>query len=104
MPIEFRDATLAEYPRVSDFLDKHWFKGHVYTRMRPLFDWTFHRSGYWPENTYSLSLGLDGNELFGILGGIPFTWNQFGQTSKAVWIVNYVLRADYRKGATRSEE
>jgi hypothetical protein len=100
MAIEFRDATLQEYPQISDFLDQHWSKGHVYTRMRPLFDWSFHRTGHWDANTYSFSLALDGSELIGILGGIPFTLNQFGQSSKAIWIVNYVVRADYRKGAT----
>jgi len=100
MPVEFRYATLGEYQRVSDFLDQHWAKGHVYTRKRDLFDWTFHRSGHWDTNTYSFSLALDGSELVGILGGIPFTLNRFGETSKAVWIVNYVVRIDYRKGAT----
>ena len=42
---------------------------------------------------------MDGPELVGILGGIPFTLNQFGKSSKAVWIVNYVIRPDRRKGA-----
>ena len=100
MPVEFRYATVGEYQRISDFLDQHWAKGHVYTRMRRLFDWTFHRSGHWDPNTYSFSLAVDGGELVGILGGIPFTLNRFGETSKAVWIVNYVIRVDYRKGAT----
>jgi hypothetical protein len=100
MSVEFRFARLDEYQQVSDFLDQHWATGHVYTRMRNLFDWTFHRPGHWDPETYSFSLAVDGGELIGILGGIPFTLNRFGETSKAVWIVNYVIRVDHRKGAT----
>ena len=100
MAIDFRYAKLDEYQRVSDFVDQHWAHDHIYTRSRPLFDWTFHRPGHWDPDSYSVSLALDRDELVGILGGIPFTMNQFGQTSKSIWIVNYVIRADYRKGAT----
>lgn len=100
MAVEFRYATLDEYPQVSSFIDQHWSSGHVYTRMRKLFDWTFHREGHWDPATYSVSLAMNGGELVGILGGIPFTFNRFGIASKAVWIVNYVVRADHRKGAT----
>jgi len=100
MAVEFRYANLNEYQRVSDFIDQHWLKGHIYTRNRALFDWTFHRAGHWDADSYSVSLGLDGNELVGVLGGIPFTMNQFGAATKAIWIVNYVMREDYRKGAT----
>ena len=100
MPVEFRYATLDEYPRISAFLDQHWARSHVYTRMRSLFDWTFHRGSHWDEHSYSFSLAEDGGELVGILGGIPFTLNAFGRASKAIWIVNYVVRADYRRGVT----
>jgi hypothetical protein len=68
--------------------------------MRSLFDWTFHRGSHWDEHSYSFSLAEDGAELVGILGGIPFTLNRFGRSSKAIWIVNYVVRADYRRGVT----
>src|SRR6202790_1450058 len=100
MTVEFRYAALDEYAGISDFLHQYWAKDHVYTRARALFDWTFHRPGHWDPDTYSFSLAVDGDELVGILGGIPFTLNQFGETSKAVWIVNYVIRPDHRKGTT----
>ena len=65
-----------------------------------MFDWSFRRPGNWElPNSYSFSVAVDGSELVGILGGVPFTLNQFGKASKAVWIVNYVIRPDYRKGA-----
>jgi hypothetical protein len=73
MAIEIRYAHLNEYPQISRFLDNHWAKNHVYTRERDLFDWTFHRPGHWCADKYSMSVALDGNELVGILGGIPFT-------------------------------
>ena len=41
----------------------------------------------------------DNGELAGILGGIPFKFNQFGRTSNGMWIVNYVIRPDHRKGS-----
>ena len=88
MSLEFRYITLDEYPRVSQFLDEYWAKNHIYTRDRRLFDWSFHRAGHWDPASYSFSLALDGSELVGILGGIPFTLNRFGESSKAVWIVN----------------
>jgi hypothetical protein len=99
MAVEFRYANLDEYPRISAFLHEYWANNHIYTRDRKLFDWSFHRPGHWDPNTYSFSLAVDGPELVGILGGIPFTLNQFGKSSKAVWIVNYVIRPDRRKGA-----
>ncbi len=99
MAVEFRFANFDEYPRISEFLNEFWAKNHIYTRDRALFDWTFKRPGHWDPSTYSFSLAVDGSELVGILGGIPFTLNRFGQASKAVWIVNYVIRPDYRKGA-----
>ena len=100
MAIEIRYANLDEYPQISQFIDNHWAKNHVYTRERELFDWTFHRPGHWGPDKYSLTVAVDGNELVGILGGIPFTLNQFGKSSKGIWIVNYVIRYDYRRGAT----
>jgi|HubBroStandDraft_6_1064221.scaffolds.fasta_scaffold172663_2 hypothetical protein len=99
MAVEFRYATLNEYQRISDFLGQYWAQGHVYTRMRDLFDWTFRRPGLWDPETYSFTVAVDGGDLVGILGGIPFTLNRKGHFSKAVWIVNYVVRPDYRKGA-----
>jgi hypothetical protein len=62
-----------------------------------LFDWTF-RSELWPEPGYCFSMAEDNGELAGILGGIPFEFNSFGKTSPGVWIANYVIRPDHRKG------
>jgi hypothetical protein len=98
MSMQFRFAKADEYPAISEFLDTHWAKGHVYTRDEELFRWTFLRANHWDDDGYSFALAEDNGELVGILGGIPFVMNAFGQKAKAVWIVNYVIRPDHRKG------
>jgi hypothetical protein len=98
MNIQFRYANFDEYPRVSQFLDQHWAKNHVYVRERRLFDWTFRRDGHLESEAYSFVIAENGNEIVAILGGIPFTFNCLGKTSKAVWIVNYAVRPDHRRG------
>ena len=98
MNIQFRYANFDEYPRVSQFLDQHWAKNHVYVRERRLFDWTFRRDGHLESEAYSFVIAENANEIVAILGGIPFTFNCLGKTSKAVWIVNYAVRPDHRRG------
>jgi hypothetical protein len=98
MSINFRYANVDEYPRVSEFLNEHWAKNHIYVRERPLFDWTFLRNGQREEGKYSFAVAEDGGEIVAILGGIPFTFNCLGKSSEAVWIVNYAVRPDHRRG------
>ena len=98
MSMQFRFAKSDEYPAISEFLHTHWAKGHIYTRDEELFRWTFGRSNHWDDDGYSFALAEDNGELVGILGGIPFVFNAFGKKSKGVWIVNYVIRPDHRKG------
>jgi hypothetical protein len=97
--LEFRFARLDEYSRISAFLDEFWARNHVYCRQRDLFDWTFRRSEQWPSDTYSFALAEDSGALAGILGGIPFEFNRFGAASQGVWIVNYVISPNHRKGS-----
>jgi hypothetical protein len=99
MGLDFRFAQLDEYPRISSFLHKYWAQDHVYCRMPDLFDWTFRRADRWDPQLYCFAVAEDAGELAGILGGIPFRFNQFGQSSNGMWIVNYVIRPDHRKGS-----
>jgi len=99
MALDFRFARLDEYPRISGFLHEFWAQNHVYCRMRDLFDWSFHRTDQWDHESYSFAVAEDNGELAGILGGIPFKFNQFGRSSNGMWIVNYVIRPDHRKGS-----
>ena len=98
MAVTFRFARGDEYARIARFLDTFWAKDHVYCRRQDLFQWTFQRRGYWPEDQYSFALAEDGDQLAGILGGIPFSFNAFGKVSRGVWIVNYVISPEHRKG------
>lgn len=100
MGIDFRFAETSDYDRISEFLASHWAEDHVYTRDRALFDWTFGRRSHWVGSGYSFALAEEHGEVVGTLGGIPFTFNDRGRTSEGVWIANYALRPDYRKGAT----
>lgn len=100
MTVEFRYARHDEYPRISQFLDVYWAKNHVYVRLPQLFEWTFGRKNLWEHDGYSFALAEDKGEIVGILGGIPFVFNCLGRKSHAVWIVNYMVRSDYRRGPT----
>jgi GNAT superfamily N-acetyltransferase len=98
MTIEFRYAGFGEYHRISQFLDKYWAKDHVYVRKPELFEWTFSRSSLWDQAGYSFALAEDRDEAVGILGGVPFVFNSLGQASRAIWLVNFMVRPDYRRG------
>ncbi|MBV9082352.1 MAG: hypothetical protein JOZ62_06740 [Acidobacteriaceae bacterium] len=100
MAVEFRYARAEEYPAISKFVNDNWAENHIYVRARALFEWTFQRPGYWQDGGASIAIAEENSQLVGILGGIPFTLNHFGQLSNAVWIVNYIVREDYRKGTT----
>jgi hypothetical protein len=99
MPVELRYASFDDYPRISRFLAAHWAADHVYVREPRLFDWTFGRRGLWDSDGYSFALAEDGPEVVGILGAIPFVLNRFGQTSRALWLAQYMLNPDYRRGS-----
>ncbi len=100
MPVDFRFARVDEYDQAAHFLHDYWSVDHIYFKDKPLFDWTFHRATHWDPETYSFAIAEDGGEWVGILGGIPFTFNHFGEKQRGVWIVNYVIRPDHRKGPT----
>ena len=100
MSLQFRFAQIDEYPAVSAFVNEFWAQNHVYCRNRELFEWTFRRPDEWEHEGFSLVIAEDQGRPAGILGGIPFRFNRFGQTSRGVWIVNYVIRPDHRKGTS----
>jgi hypothetical protein len=98
MTVEFRYARVCDYTSISEFLAQYWAKDYVYVRQPELFRWTFGRSNLWDHDGYSFAVMEDRSELVGILGAIPFLFNSFGKTSRAVWFANLMVRADYRKG------
>jgi hypothetical protein len=98
--VDFRYAESSEYDSISRFIDCNWAKDHAYVRFPQLFEWTFREHGLWREGEYSFTLAEDKGEIVGILGGIPFLFNCYGQVSLGVWIVNFMVRHDYRRGPT----
>lgn len=100
MSVEFVRASTGQYQEIADFLHSYWAENHAYTRDRRLFEWTF-RNGYRTEpSEYSIMLARESGQIVGMLGGIPFELTRMGQKHDAVWIVNYVMRPDQRRGAT----
>jgi hypothetical protein len=98
MTVDFRYLNVGEFHRAGQFLNEYWAKDHVYARMPELFDWTFGRRSLWNREGYSFALAEVKSEIVGILGAIPFVFNCLGRTSRAVWLVNYMVRPDYRQG------
>jgi hypothetical protein len=96
--LEFRYLQSGEFHRVARFLHEYWAKDYVYARLPQLFDWTFGRRSLWNCEGYSFAVAEDKGEIVGILGAIPFVFNCLGRTSRAVWLVNYMVRPDYRQG------
>lgn len=100
MSVTFTSAGGSRYAEIAQFIHANWAENHVYTRSRELFEWTF-RNGFGSfGDGYSIMLAQDGGEIVGMLGGIPFDFNSRGANHKAIWIVNYVVREDHRRGAT----
>lgn len=98
MLAELRYANFDEYPRISEFLANHWSATNIYVREPKLFDWTFGRQSLWDHDGYSFALSEDKGNVVGILGGIPFAMNFFGQQYRALWLANYMISPDYRRG------
>jgi hypothetical protein len=97
--LSFRFARLDEYPVLSRFLHEHWANHHVYCRDKALFDWTFLTNNRWGrKDEYCFAVAEKNNEIVGILGGIPFLFNDHGRSSQGVWIANYVVHPDHRRG------
>jgi hypothetical protein len=98
MSVELRYASLGEYPRIREFLTSYWSAANIYVREPKLFDWTFARQELWDRDGYSFALAEDKGNITGILGGIPFIMNCFGQSFPALWLANYMISPDYRRG------
>ncbi len=98
MNIEYRFAKDDEYPAIARFLNDHWAAGHVYVRSEELFRWTFARDHAGDQHGFTVAVAVLNGELAGILGGIPFGLNLFGKSFRGVWMANYVIREDCRRG------
>ncbi len=91
---------LDQYPLAADFLHRYWAPHHIYTRDKALFDWTFHREGFAGGDTYTFAVAEQDGEVVGVLGGIPFRFNDRGRERPAFWLANWKLRDEFRRGTT----
>ena len=91
---------LDQYPLAADFLHRYWAANHIYTRDKALFDWTFHREGFGNRDTYSFAVAEQDGQVVGVLGGIPFRFNDRGQERPGFWLANWKLRDEFRRGTT----
>jgi hypothetical protein len=96
--MDFKFAGFDDFTYIKKFLNDHWAKNHIYVRNPELFNWSFHHPHIWDQEGYSFALALEKEEIVGILGGVPFRFNCFGQISKGIWLVNWMLRPDFRRG------
>jgi hypothetical protein len=67
--------------------------------MPRLFEWTFGKDHFLVDEGYHVILAEDKDDIVGFLGGIPFELNEFGATKRGVWLANYLVRSDYRRGS-----
>ncbi|MCX7836045.1 MAG: GNAT family N-acetyltransferase [bacterium] len=95
-----RLAKRSEYSIISAFLRQHWADNHIYTRSKPLFDWTFGLPLCEESEEYSFALAFHQGECVGILGAIPFTLNVYGETKPAYWLANWMTTRDQRSTTT----
>ena len=91
---------LDQYPLAADFLHRYWAPNHIYTRDKALFDWTFHRETFANPDTYSFAVAEHDGQIVGVLGGIPFRFNDRGHERPAFWLANWKLRDEFRRGTT----
>lgn len=99
MSIALRYANFDDQPRILRFLAEHWSADNIYVRRPELFEWTFAgRRELWDGNGYSFALAESGDELIGILGAIPFVLDAQGERAPALWLSNFMIRADHRRG------
>ncbi len=91
---------LDQYPLAADFLHRHWAANHIYTRDKALFDWTFHHEGMSQAGVYSFAVAEQDSQIVGVLGGIPFRFNDRGDQRPAFWLANWKLRDEFRRGTT----
>jgi hypothetical protein len=95
-----RLLSLDEYPLAADFLHRYWAPNHIYTRDKALFDWTFHREGMSHPGAYTFAVAEHAGEAVGVLGGIPFRFNDRGRERPGYWLANWKLRDEFRRGTT----
>jgi hypothetical protein len=93
-----RLLSLDEYPLAAEFLHRHWAPNHIYSVNKSLFDWTFNHPQINQPGTYSFAVAEQEGRVVGVLGGIPFSFNDRGQQRRAFWLANWKMLEEFRRG------
>lgn len=80
--ITIRRAVYEDIPRIMQFIDEHWKKGHILARNREFFEWQFVDKGI-----VNFFLGIDDevNKIYGILGVIVYNEGDNPDISGTIW-------------------
>ncbi len=89
-----------QYDLARQAIDECWEIGHIYTRNKELFDWTFARKDIWDKEEYSFAVAEREGRPVGILGAIPFDFNCRGDITKGFWTANWRVLPEARAGNT----
>lgn len=80
--IEIRQAVYHDIPKIMDFIDEHWKKGHILARDRSFFEWQFVDG-----DKVNVFLGVDDDsgKIYGMQGIIRYNGSANPDTSGSIW-------------------
>lgn len=82
--IEIRRAVYEDIPKIMNFIDEHWKKGHILARDRSFFEWQF-----LDGDKVNVFLGVDSDsgKIYGMQGIIRYNSSANPDTSGSIWKV-----------------
>ena len=79
--ITIRRAVYGDIPRIMEFIDKYWKKGHILARDRAFFEWM-----YLDGEKVNFYIGVDEqNKIYGLEGFILYNHSDTPDASGTVW-------------------
>ena len=82
--ISIRKATVKDIAGIMKFIDDHWRKGDTLAKDRAFFEWQFVRKD---DVTIILAIDDTDNKIFGILGYLPYTEEEYPDCYITIWRV-----------------
>lgn len=90
-----------EQKLLQEAIDELWMNKHVYVRDEKLLANMFYESPYkhliTPKNDYTFLGVWDNQNVVGLLGVLPFKFNQKGKISLGLCLTNWIVEESYRK-------
>jgi GNAT superfamily N-acetyltransferase len=94
--IRIEQMTLADKPAVLEFLKKAYPDN--LRHCDPVYwDWHFANSPYIDKDELPIWLARDGDRIAGQLATLPVQLNISGRTERALWVLDWIVDADYRR-------